>query len=73
MVVWFCGIDYSMTHPAMCCYHTTDDVLRWYYMSTEKSKLKSDSNLFSAHIPVSKTSAKDIAAGTIDDSFDRYN
>ena len=70
---WYVGIDYGMRNPAMVAYHTTADVLRWYYMSTEKSKLKSDSNLFSAHIPVVVTSEEDIAAGSIDDTFDRYN
>lgn len=73
ILYWFVGIDYGMRNPAMCAYETTDDVLRWQYMSTEKSKLKSDSNLFSAHIPVVVTSEEDIAAGSIDDSFDRYN
>ena len=71
--MWFCGIDYSMRSPAMVAYHTTDDALRYYYMSTEKSKLKDDSNLFSEYIPVNSTSEEDLAAGSINASFDRYN
>jgi Holliday junction resolvasome RuvABC endonuclease subunit len=73
LVYWFVGIDYSMTSPAMVAYETTDDILRWYYMSTEKSKLKSDSNLFSAHIPVTKTTQEDIASGSFEGSYERFN
>ena len=71
--MWFIGIDYGMRNPAMCAYHTTDNQLRWYYMVTEKSKLKEDSNLFSAHIPVGATSAEDIASGSFEDSYERFN
>ena len=71
--MWYVGIDYSMTSPAMCCYHTTDNQLRWYYMSTTKSKLKESHNLQSALIDVPKSVQQDILEGSIDASMSRYN
>ena len=71
--MWYCGVDYSMTSPAMCCYHTTDNQLRWYYMSTTKSKLKESHNLQSALIDVPKSVQQDILEGSIDASMSRYN
>lgn len=33
-----CGIDYSMTSPAMCVYDTETNQLSFYYMTTTKSR-----------------------------------
>ena len=71
--MWYAGIDYSMTSPAMCMYHSTDDVYRWYYMSTTKSKLKESHNLQSALIDVPKSVQQDLLEGSIDASMSRYN
>ena len=70
---WYCGIDLSMTSPAMCCHHTDDAKLSWYYMNTTKSKLKSSHNLHSALIDIPKSVNQDLLEGSIDASFDRYN
>ena len=70
---WYAGIDYSMTSPAMCCHHTDDAKLSWYYMSTTKSKLKESHNLHSALIDIPKSVNEDLLEGSIYASFDRYN
>ena len=73
ILMWYAGIDYSMTSPAMCMYHATDDKYRWYYMSTTKSKLKESHNLQSALIDVPKSVQQDLLEGSIDASMSRYN
>ena len=73
LMPWFCGIDFSLTSPAMCFHHTDDAKLSWYYMSTTKSKLKESHNLHSSIIDVPKSVNQDLLEGSIDASFDRYN
>ena len=73
ILMWYASVDYSLTSPAMCMYHSTDDVYRWYYMSTTKSKLKESHNLQSALIDVHKSVNQDLLEGSIDASMSRYN